>query len=159
MFTFSSVYFADLKWYENVCVCVCVCVCVMNLKYALRCHIHIIISSFRTMTVLYTSTPTLKPFEDSKPTGMKVDTAEITTLPILPKYRNSEKFRMLSQLLVFLRFCQLYPLARTHFRKFENFKPTCCFSTILSVSYVRQPVHTFENLRILSQLVFLRFCQ
>ena len=38
------------------------------------------------MTELYTSTHTLKPFEDSKPTGLKVDTAEITTLPILPKY-------------------------------------------------------------------------
>ena len=47
-----------------VCVCVCMraCVCVyvygMNLKYALCWHIHIIMSSFRTVPVLYTSTRT-----------------------------------------------------------------------------------------------------
>ena len=59
---------------ENVCVCVCVDG--MNLKYALRWHIHIIISSFRAMPVLYTSTCILKPFEDSEPTGLKVDIAQ-----------------------------------------------------------------------------------
>ena len=58
---------------ENVCVCVCVCgwneleVCT-TLAYP---HI----SSFRTMPVPYTSTRTLKPFEDSEPTGLKVDIA------------------------------------------------------------------------------------
>ena len=41
----------------------------MNLKYALR-WLHI--SSFRAMQVLYT----LKPFEDSEPTGLKVDIGE-----------------------------------------------------------------------------------
>ena len=49
-------------------VCVCVCVCVvdgMNLKYALRWHIHIY------QFIPYTRI--LKPFQDSEPTGLKVD--------------------------------------------------------------------------------------
>ena len=62
----------------RMCVCVCVCVDGMNLKYALRFHIHIIISSFRAMLVLYTSTRIHKPFADSEPTGLKVDIAETT---------------------------------------------------------------------------------
>ena len=65
-----------------VCVTVCVCVCVrtrmcvdgMNLMYTLRWHICVSVHS-----VLYTSTHThtrvLKPYEDSKPTGVKVDIA------------------------------------------------------------------------------------
>ena len=63
--------FVVLKWYENVCVCVCgqneleVCA---TLAYPP-------ISSFRPMPELYTSTRTLKPFEDSEPTGLKVDIA------------------------------------------------------------------------------------
>ena len=50
----------------------------MNLKCALRWHIHIIISSFRAMQVLrhkHTHTRILKPFENSEPTGLKVDIA------------------------------------------------------------------------------------
>ena len=35
----------------RMCVCVCVCVDGMNLKYVLRWHIHMYISSFRTMPV------------------------------------------------------------------------------------------------------------
>ena len=58
----------------------CVCVDGMNLKYALRWHIHIIISSFRTMPVLYTHTRILKPFEDSELAGLKVDIAEYAHL-------------------------------------------------------------------------------
>ena len=62
----------------NVCVCVCVSVCVcvcvngMNLTYILFWHIHISVHS-----VLYTSTCILKPFEDSEPTGLKVDIASL----------------------------------------------------------------------------------
>ena len=74
------------------CVCVCLnvrwgCGCVhvdgMNLKYVVHWHIHI--SSFRTMSVLYTSQhtqmhPKKTPFEDSEPTELKVDTATFTCL-------------------------------------------------------------------------------
>ena len=50
---------------------VCVCVDGMNLKYAVTlANPHT--SSFHTMPVLYTSTRILKPFEDSKPTRLKV---------------------------------------------------------------------------------------
>ena len=59
----------------RVGVRVCVCVCRMNLTYVLRWHIHIIISSFRTMPVLYTHTRILRSFEDSELAGLKVDIA------------------------------------------------------------------------------------
>ena len=49
------------------CVRACVCVDRMNLKYALRRHIHIY------QFISYTRI--LKPFEDSEPTGLKVDIA------------------------------------------------------------------------------------
>ena len=49
---------------NGVCVCVCV-VDGMNLKYALRWHIHIY------QFIPYTRI--LKPFQDSGPTGLKVD--------------------------------------------------------------------------------------
>ena len=49
-------------------MCVCVCVDGMNLKYALCWHIHIY------QFILYTRI--LKPFEDSKLTGLKVDIAK-----------------------------------------------------------------------------------
>ena len=56
----------------RVCQCVCVCVNGMNLTYILCWHIHISVHS-----VLYTSTRILKPFEDSEPTGLKVDIASL----------------------------------------------------------------------------------
>ena len=57
-------------------LCVCVHVDGMNLKYALRWHIHIY-QFILCYAVLYTSTHTLKPFEASKPTGLKVDPADL----------------------------------------------------------------------------------
>ena len=76
---------------ESVCVCVCVwvrerdrekeSVCVggngMNLKYALSWHIHIPVYSVlcQCYTQAHTHTRILKPFEDSEPTGLKVDIA------------------------------------------------------------------------------------
>ena len=62
------------------CVCVRVCECVdgMNLTYTLRWQIHVLVHS-----MLYTSTCTqriLRPFEDSEPTGLKVDTALLLRL-------------------------------------------------------------------------------
>ena len=53
--------------------CGCVHVDGMNLKYVVHWHIHI--SSFRTMSVLYTSQhtqmhPKKTPFEDSEPTEL-----------------------------------------------------------------------------------------
>ena len=54
----------------------CVYVDRMNLKYALCWHIHIYISSFHTVPVLYTSTCILMPFEDSETMGLEVDIAE-----------------------------------------------------------------------------------
>ena len=73
-----------------VCVCVCVracvracvhaCVCVdrMNLKYAVRWHIHISVHSVlcQHYTQAHAYTHILKPFEDSEPTGLKVDIAQ-----------------------------------------------------------------------------------
>ena len=60
----------------HICMCMCVheCMCIdgMNMKSALRWHI----SSFHTMpayTHEHTGTHILIPFEDSKPTGLKVD--------------------------------------------------------------------------------------
>ena len=60
-----------------VCICVCVvCACVygMNLKYTLCWHIHISVPTVLCQLVLYTCI--LKPFEDSEPTGLKVDIVE-----------------------------------------------------------------------------------
>ena len=63
---------------ECVCVCVCmsVCVCVCGRNELEVCttlaYPHI--SSFRTMPHKL-HTHTLKPFEDSEPTGLKVDIA------------------------------------------------------------------------------------
>ena len=58
-------------------VCVCVCADGMNLKYALRWHIHISIHSVlcQCNTQAHAHTHILKPFEDSEPTGLKVDIA------------------------------------------------------------------------------------
>ena len=83
----STYQFVVLKWYENVCVCVrvcvCVCVCVgvyvcvrvdgMNFKYALRCHTHTSVHS--VLCQCYTQARAHTPFEDSEPTGLKVDIA------------------------------------------------------------------------------------
>ena len=71
-----------------MCVCVCVCVCVracvdgMNLKYALRWHIHIyqFIPYCASATHAHTHTRILRPFEDSDPTGIKVDIAPFTKI-------------------------------------------------------------------------------
>ena len=64
---------------ESVCVCVCVCVCVdgMNFKYALRWHIHMLVHSVLYASIIHKHTHTriLKLFEDSEPTGLKVDIA------------------------------------------------------------------------------------
>ena len=61
--------------YVSVSVAVCVCVYIyrMNLKYALRWHIHISVHSVLCQCV-HTNTRILTPFEDSEPTGLKVDT-------------------------------------------------------------------------------------
>ena len=60
-----------------VCVCMCVCVCVQNNLYALCWHIHIVHSMLcQCYTQAHTHIP--KPFEDSKPAGLKVDTANPT---------------------------------------------------------------------------------
>ena len=59
----------------RMCVCVCVCVDGMNLKYALRWHIRTSVLSVLCHTS-YTRTHILKPFEDSEPTGLKVDIAD-----------------------------------------------------------------------------------
>ena len=88
---------------SSVCVCVCVCVgmcvcvgggggyvcvcyvCVdgMNLKYALRWHIHISVHS----VLKHTLTRILKPFEDSEPTGLKVDIAGCCHVKLLTSRR------------------------------------------------------------------------
>ena len=62
----------------RMCVCVCVCVDGMNLKYVLRWHIHISVLSVLCQCYTHKRTHTciLKSFEDSKPTGLKVDTAD-----------------------------------------------------------------------------------
>ena len=59
-------------------MCVCVCMDKMNLKYALRWHIHISVHSVlcQCYTHKRTHTRIFKPFEDSEPTGLKVDTAD-----------------------------------------------------------------------------------
>ena len=54
-------------------MCVCVCVDGMNLKAALRWHIHKSVHS--VLRQCYTQAHTLKPFEESEPTGLKVDIA------------------------------------------------------------------------------------
>ena len=60
-------------------MCVCVCVCGWNELEVCTTLALPHINSFRTMPVLYTSPRThthiLKPFEDSEPTGLKVDIA------------------------------------------------------------------------------------
>ena len=57
-----------------MCVCVCVCVCVMNVYTTLA---YSRISSFCAIHK-HTHTRILKPFEDSEPTGLTVDTAGTT---------------------------------------------------------------------------------
>ena len=64
-----------LKWYACVCVCVCVCVDVMNLKYALCWYITYQFIPCYANAIHKPHTRILKPFEDSKPTGLKVDIA------------------------------------------------------------------------------------
>ena len=63
-----------------MCVCVCVCVCVdeMNMKYALLWYIHRSVHSVlcQCYTHKHMHTRILKPFEDSEPTGLKVDLAD-----------------------------------------------------------------------------------
>ena len=69
---------------ECVCTCVCVCVCVcvdgINWKCPLLWQVHISVHSVpcqctctHTYSCTYTHTHTLIPFEDHKPTGLKVD--------------------------------------------------------------------------------------
>ena len=70
----------------RACVRACVraraCVCAvdeMNLKYALHWLIQIeFIPYYTSATHKYTHARILKPFEDSEPTGLKVDIAKIT---------------------------------------------------------------------------------
>ena len=69
MSTFSAVGFAVLRWWD----CVCVCVSGMNLKYALQFILY-----YASAVHKHTHTYTLKPFQDSEPTGLKVNIA-ITT--------------------------------------------------------------------------------
>ena len=73
----------------RVCVCVhvCVCACVcMWMEWTWSMH-YVGISTYQ-FTLYYacaihkhTHTHILKPFEDSEPTGLKVDTAKCTSLP------------------------------------------------------------------------------
>ena len=66
----------------RACVRVCVCVDGMNLKYALRWQIHISVPSVlcQCYTQAHAHTHILKPFEDSEPTGLKVDIAEVVII-------------------------------------------------------------------------------
>ena len=56
---------------KTVWECVRACVCGRNELEVCTTLAYPHISSFRTMPVLYTSTRTLKPFQDSEPTGAK----------------------------------------------------------------------------------------
>ena len=79
--------FAVLKWYVCVCVCVCekerkrerergcVCVCVQNELEICTILAYQHISSFHTMPVPQAHAHIHKPFEDGKPTELKVNTA------------------------------------------------------------------------------------
>ena len=70
----------------------CVCVDGMNLKYALLWHIHrsvysVLCQYYNLYTQAHAHTPQtisalleVKPFEDSEPTGLKVDIADGCTL-------------------------------------------------------------------------------
>ena len=64
---------------DSVCVpkhmCVCVCVCGRNELNVYTTMAYPCISSFRAIHK-HTHTHILKPYEDSEPTGLKVDTAE-----------------------------------------------------------------------------------
>ena len=66
---------ARARAFVCVCVCACACVCGRNELEVCTTLAYPHISSFRTMPVLYTSTHLLKLFEDSEPTGLKVDIA------------------------------------------------------------------------------------
>ena len=89
-------------WSSNgmsVCVCVCVCVDKMNMKYALHQHIHI----SAVHSVLYVSathknmcTHILKLFEDSEPTGLKVDIAKLPASWVVPLRHMSCQCSLLS---------------------------------------------------------------
>ena len=60
----------------------CVCVDGMNLKYALCWHINISVHPYYASAIhKHTHTRILKPFEDSEPTGLKVDIAESLPFP------------------------------------------------------------------------------
>ena len=59
--------FAVLRWYENVCVCV------RNELEVCTTSVHSILCQYYIHK--YTHTHILKPFEDSEPTGLKVDIA------------------------------------------------------------------------------------
>ena len=74
MSTFSPV---GLRSSNGMRMCVGVCVYGMNLKYALPWHINISVHSI--LCQCHKHTHILRPFEDSKPTGLKVDIAKKNT--------------------------------------------------------------------------------
>ena len=61
----------------------------MNLKYALPWHINISVHSVLCQCHKHTHTRILKPFEDSEPTGLKVDIG--TTSPTSLKRKTEER--------------------------------------------------------------------
>ena len=66
--------------------CVCVCVCGRNEPEVCTMLAYPHMSSFHVMPVLthkHTHTRILKPFDDSEPTGLKVDIADLLCLPLL----------------------------------------------------------------------------
>ena len=58
-----------LKWYESVCVCV---------EWTWNMH-YLGLSTYEFIPYYASATCILKPFEDSEPTGLKVDTAGSAT--------------------------------------------------------------------------------
>ena len=70
-----------LKWYEDVCVsvyvCACMHACANRLTWSMR---YVGISTYQFIpcyaSAIYMHTRILKPFEDSEPTGLKVDIVE-----------------------------------------------------------------------------------
>ena len=56
----------------------CVCVDGMNLKYAVGWPVHVSVHSVPCQCIhMHTHTHILKTFENSKPTGLKVDIADV----------------------------------------------------------------------------------